>query len=345
MPKIWIDISNVPHVLFFKNIIHKLEQKNEVLVTARDYGPVIDLLKQLELPFIKVGKHGGKELEGKLIESMKRIIELTEIIAKEKPELAVCKSSVELCRVAFGLSIPIIEIADNDKSKAVNKLTFPLATRIITPNAIDKKLLMEDGATFEKIVQFYGVCELANISDFSPNRKVLDDLGINEKKPLIILRFEPVFAAYLKKASPLLEVLKLLKEKIENKQFVLFPRTPEQAEIVRKIAKEAIIPERVVDTLSLLNYATLMVGAGGTMNRESALLGVPTISCYPGKLLAVDKFLIEKSLMFYLTNPIEILKFTQKLIQTHEQQKQFAGKVILSFENPIRIPIKLFLIN
>ncbi|MCS4540735.1 MAG: DUF354 domain-containing protein [Euryarchaeota archaeon] len=339
MAKIWIDVSNAPHVHFFKNIIQRLKHQYEILLTARDYGPILDLLELFRLPYIPVGKHGGKTPEGKLIESMKRIIELTDFITKEKPDLAISKCSVELSRVAFGLAIPAINITDNDKSLAVNKLTFPLTTKIIAPKAITEDALIECGASPAKIAQFYGVCEMAHISEFTPNPRVLDELEIDNIKPILVIRFEPVLAAYLEKASPLFNVLKLLQEEIQNGQFILFPRTQEQAELARKIIKNAIIPKRAVDTLSLLSYASLIIGAGGTMCREASILGCPTISCYPEELLAVDKFLINLGLMFHSTNPIEITKLALDLIRNSNKQKQLVRKIISTFDNPSEIVI------
>lgn len=39
------------------------------------------------------------------------------------------------------------------------------------------------------------------------------------------------------------------------------------------------------------------------MNREAIALGTPTISTYPGKLLAVTKWLVELGVKFHSTDP------------------------------------------
>lgn len=72
----------------------------------------------------------------------------------------------------------------------------------------------------------------------------------------------------------------------------MFPRDEHQKEIYREV--NAIVPKETIDALSLLYNSDFMIGAGGTMNRESAILGIPTVSCYPQELLGVDKYLIEK---------------------------------------------------
>ncbi len=58
-----------------------------------------------------------------------------------------------------------------------------------------------------------------------------------------------------------------------------------------------MVTEEAIDAPSLLYSADAMIGAGGTMNREAAVLGVPALSLYEGELLAVDKWLIEKGYM------------------------------------------------
>ena len=57
--KVWIDISNAPHVRFFKDVIKYLEAEGEdVIVTARQFGDIHKLLEMYEIDFISVGKHG-----------------------------------------------------------------------------------------------------------------------------------------------------------------------------------------------------------------------------------------------------------------------------------------------
>jgi hypothetical protein len=52
-----------------------------------------------------------------------------------------------------------------------------------------------------------------------------------------------------------------------------------------------------------------MIGAGGTMNREAAVLGVPTISCYPENLLGVDRYLIKKGRMIHTRSATKIVNY------------------------------------
>ena len=44
---------------------------------------------------------------------------------------------------------------------------------------------------------------------------------------------------------------------------------------------------------------SIFIGAGGSMTRELAILGIPTISVYQDDLLEVDQFLLTKNLMLH----------------------------------------------
>ena len=81
---------------------------------------------------------------------------------------------------------------------------------------------------------------------------------------------------------------------------MLLPRTPEQAPEFRG-APGVIIPAKPVDGPSLVYAADLVVSAGGTMNREAALLGVPTWTTFAGELGGVDRMLIETGRMEVLS--------------------------------------------
>ena len=65
--RVWIDITNSPHVLFFRPLIRLLEEDgHEVVVTAREYAQTLELLQRHEIPHEVVGpRHGGRGTVGK----------------------------------------------------------------------------------------------------------------------------------------------------------------------------------------------------------------------------------------------------------------------------------------
>ena len=50
-PRVWIDLTNSPHVLFFRPIIRRLDEAGvETAVTARDFAQTLGLLELYGIP-------------------------------------------------------------------------------------------------------------------------------------------------------------------------------------------------------------------------------------------------------------------------------------------------------
>lgn len=318
--KIWIDISNAPHVRFFKDVIKYLEAEGEdLIVTARQFGDIHKLMNMYDIDFISVGKH-GVSLYDKLRESTSRVYNLVDIIADERVDVALSKHSIELPRISFGLGIPSLYVLDNEHALAANKLTLPLCDRIITPNKIDMWNLMKFGADPNTIIPYNGTSELMHFKSFKYNDDVFKDLNLKlEHQKTILMRPEPSLASYLdadcRKSvlSPIVDELK------EHANILILPRFKEQADIFEGIDHVTIL-EPPVDTSSLMKKCDLVIGAGGTMNREAAILQTPVISCYPGETLSVDQYYIDKGLMYRSNNVNQVItKALDFLKNPHEK--------------------------
>ena len=314
--KIWIDITNAPHVRFFKDVIKYLsDQGEDLLITGRHFGDIHKLMDAYGIDFISVGKH-GVSLKDKLKESTHRVDELVDIISNEKIDVAVSKHSIELPRISYGLAIPSLYVLDNEHATAANKLTLPLCNRIISPKVIDMWKLMEYGADPNKIIHYNGTSELMHFKSFKYNENVFEDMGLDLKlSKTILMRPEPSLASYLDAdcsksvLSPIVDVLK------DYANILVLPRFKEQAEIFEGIENLTIL-EPPVDTSSIIKRSDLVIGAGGTMNREAAVLQTPVISCYPGTPLSVDKFYIDKGLMYRSNDSKDIIEKALNFIVT-----------------------------
>ena len=54
-------------------------------------------------------------------------------------------------------------------------------------------------------------------------------------------------------------------------------------------------------------YADVLVSAGGTMNREAAVLGTPVWSIFEGRLGAVDEMLVREGRLRVLQRPEDVV--------------------------------------
>lgn len=320
--KIWIDLTNAPHVRFFKNIIEYFQdQGEEVIITGRKFGDIHKLMDLFGFEFISIGKH-GVTLGQKLEESTLRAHELSKLIIKEKPDVAISKHSIELPRVTFGLDIPSVYVLDNEHALAANKLTLPLCNRIIMPQAIDMWTLLRVGADPNKIISYKGTSEIIHFKNFEYNDNIFEDLSLDLKKEkTILMRPEPSLASYLDadcKKSVLTPVVDFLEE---HANILVIPRFKEQEEIFKDYNNVTII-KPPVDTFSLMKKCDLMIGAGGTMNREAAIVGTPVISCYPGQTLSVDQFYIDQNLMFRSNDVEEIINMALRLMLNKDNSRK-----------------------
>src|SRR5205807_1787273 len=73
-------------------------------------------------------------------------------------------------------------------------------------------------------------------------------------------------------------------------RIVVLARHREQRDAIRRSLRPSnvLLPEHAVDSRSLIYHADVVIGAGGTMTREAALLGIPTYSVFAGATPAVD---------------------------------------------------------
>lgn len=311
---IWVDVTNLPHVLFFQDFI----ARNKAFVTARRHSSLTGLLEARGIDYTLVGRHGGRDAREKLLQSARRIQLLARILP-EGVDLGVAKHSVELPRVAFGLGFPCLQVVDNEYAEHQNRLTLPLCTKILVPRALDRRRLIGQGAEKTRITRFNGLCELAHLRDFSPS-----DPGVEGE--YVLVRPEPAQAAYFRKRDRTQELIDALAD--AGYRVVALPRAGGGY-------RHASTPA-TLDSLSLIYHATVFVGGGGTMNRESALLGTPAISYYPQEPLGVDRFLMRRKLLVRCGIE-EVPSLVEELAGKKESLRKKAQRLRQRLEDPVEV--------
>lgn len=332
--KVWVDISNAPQVHFFKNVIRRLEREgHEVAVSARQFGAIEPLLSNAGIPHTLVGRHGGADRQEKLKAYSERVLDLTDFVEHNEPDVALFKHSVEAPRVAYGLGMPSLCVLDNEHAIAQNKLMLPLSQRIIAPEAIPVEDIVSFGVEEGQIRHFKGFCELAHIHDFLPSIDVLNEFSLSEDDPIAVLRPEPVMANYYH-GDPSHSIVSSLLPLLEEFNCIVFPRTPLQAEMFSKLG--AIVPSRCIDALSLINFSDLVISAGGSMNREAVALHKPAISTYPEKLLSITSYMVDNGIKTHSCDPSEIKGHVDELVNNARYMSRLR-RVLRKMENPIDV--------
>jgi predicted glycosyltransferase len=302
--RIWVDMTAAAHPLVLRPIIERLQAAgHEVTVTAREYGQTLGILERLGIPYTAMGEHGGGSLAGKLRAIVERSPGLGRLTRRERPDLALAHGSVDLALVAAALRIPSVQMQDYEYAGLQRQVSFRIARRVLAPDAIPVERLARAGAAPAKQVRYPGLKEDYYLADFEPDPAVLEELGADRGRVLVVVRPPPETSAY-HAANPTYEAVVERLGSDPGTTAVVIPRTRRQAERFRDRPLESIIvPERAIDAQSLIAYADLVVGAGGTMNREAVALGTPVYTIFSGRLGGVDELLVSEGLLRPLTDP------------------------------------------
>ena len=302
--RVWIDITNSPHVLFFRPLIRLLEEDgHEVELTTREYAQTVELLELHGLPHHVVGpRHGGAGALGKARALAGRLPALRRFAKNRGFGAALAHGSHELTLAARSLRIPSATAHDYEFATLQHQLGLRAATRVVFPEAIPAERLARLGARPPKLVRYPGIKEEYYLADFEPDPAVVE--GVDQAKVLVVVRTPPEVSLYHRHGNPLFaKVLERL-GRDESVHAVVLPRTVEQREAIRGLGLRSLhLPVHTVDAQSLIGLADLVVSAGGTMNREAVALGTPVYTTFAGRLGAVDEALIRDGRLVPLSDP------------------------------------------
>jgi len=326
---VWLDMLTPKQLLFVGEIGKRLEARGyEIFRTTRQYREVDDLLKVKDINAVVVGKHGGSTLEGKLAAGARRIEELAHIIGRLQPGLSFAFASPEAARTAFGLGIPHYTANDSPHAEAVAKLTIPFSDRLFSPFVIPRGVWVRLGARPSQIIQYNGLDPMAWLKSSAPNPSILDQLGLDNGRPIVVFRVEESFASYLlgrvQAQSVIVPIVNTLVESYGGSiQIVILPRYQEQLQAIRSTFHGSVqVPRTAIDGPNLLFFTSLFIGAGGTMTAEAALLGTPSISTYPGPPTLIEKYLVHEKLISRITDPQKILKKIGQILSNLSEERR-----------------------
>ena len=322
--RIWVDLTNSPHVLVMRPIVRLLrEDGHEVHVTARDFAQTLGLLRRFEEPHTAIGHHRGERLAAKATGLASRSAALLRWARAQartgsagrqgrsaRPfDLALGHGSNDISVAAAVLRIPSATMFDYEWAAVQHHINCRLARAVVVPDAIPPERLRRYGAS-GKLRPYGGLKEEYYLADFQPDASVLEELALDPARPIVVVRTPPEVALYHRFGNDLFAaVIERLRGAAapggEGVQPVLLPRTETQREALRAVPG-FLVPARAIDAQSLIAHADLVISAGGTMNREAVALGTPVYTTFEGRLGAVDERLIEEGRMRVLRDAGEL---------------------------------------
>jgi predicted glycosyltransferase len=337
--RVWIDLTNSPHVLVMRPVIERLQADgHDVRVTARDFAQTLALCERFEIAHTAIGRHRGERLTAKATGLASRSAALVRWAradmkgmgarppGAQQPgvrlpaahlargthtsrrfDIALGHGSNDVSVAAAILRVPSATMFDYEWATVQHNVNCRLAKAVVVPDAIPPERLERYGAK-GKVRAYAGLKEEYYLADFEPDPGVLEELGLDVARPIVVVRTPPEVSLYHRFENDLFaRVLERLRAAAaaDGVQPVVLPRVDSQREELARVPG-FVLPERAIDAQSLIAYAVLVISAGGTMNREAVALGTPVYTTFEGRMGAVDEHLIEEGRLRKLEQPDEL---------------------------------------
>ncbi len=292
------------HVLVLRPIIERLRQRgHEVTVTSREYTQTQQLLELHGIEHTPIGSHGGASRVRKLGRLLARTAGMRRFGKGRDFDLAIAHGSNDLAIASRLLGVPEANMHDYEFAVTQHRVGCRLAKRVIFPEAVPPERLRRFGVTPEKLFQYPGIKEEYYLADFEPDAGILERLGVDTSRVVVVVRPPPDVSLYHRKSNPLFPQVLARVGNQEDVHAVVLPRTDAQRKFVNALGfPSLIVPERAVDAQSLIAASDLVVSAGGSMNREAVALDTPVYTTYGGRLGGVDESLIRSGHLLPLTD-------------------------------------------
>jgi len=308
--RIWIDLANSPHPLLFAPVSRALEERgHRVEITVRDHAQTLALARDRwqGLDVIGGASPSGRGMKARALAD--RVRALRAWARAHAPDLALSHNSYAQIAAARSTGIPAVTAMDFEHQPA-NHVAFRLADQVLLPDAYPRGTARSQGAVARKVWRYPGVKEALYVGDFEPDEDVLRRLGMVEPSPetaIVVARTPPTRALYHRGENPLFADCLAELARRERVHCVILARYPEQVlSLASSRGKGFTVPREAVDARSLMHQADLVLGAGGTMTREAALMRVPAVSVFRGRAPAVDRWLEEQGSLRRLTRADEL---------------------------------------
>lgn len=333
--KILIDIGHPAHVHFFKGTVTDLLSKgHKILIVTRNKEMTLDLLKKSGFDYINIGEH-KPSMAGKAFALLQFDYRILRVAQQFKPDLLVALGSPYLAHVSKIIRKPYISFWDTEDANLIIRLTSPFTDTICTPSCF----LRDFGI---RQVRFEGYKELAYLHPevFQPDSSVLHELNLSENDRFIIVRFISWAASHdvgLKGMKNPVDVVKTLEK--YGTVFISSEKPPDP-DLEKYILH--ISPDKFH---SLLAYASLYIGEGGTITTEAAVLGTPAIHIEAnskgeatgngsGNFLEIrDKY----ELMYFFPNQDAALEKAVQILENTDSKREWQQKRDLLLADKINV--------
>ncbi len=288
---VWFDFENTPHVLFLEPLIRALVAEGwDVRITAKPQAQTLELAEGRGFAVDAIGSGDFVGVARKVVGTFSRAAHLTAWAARRgRPRLLVSTSrSASLAARALG--VPAIGMLDYEHAEqavlalSCASLWFPDVLRGVRLPRLSSRIARYYAGLKENLYLDSWLIERA---------RERAKLGASNGDVVVVARPPADTAHYAAALSTRLweQVVRGLSGRRTVSTFVVSRNRLQRQHLMERLGalNRTEFLERAVSGPELVAAADLVVGGGGTMNREAAVLGVPVWSVFTGPSPAVDE--------------------------------------------------------
>lgn len=320
-----IGIGHPKQVHIWKNIIKLLEERGhniKILIWERDIISYLLRVYGLEYEVVGENRKGLLRKGISLLESSSKTIKIAQ---KFKPDLFIAGTPT-LAHVSKLFRKPHLYPIDTEHASHAFWLSLPFSDVVCTPSCFKRKI------NFKKHITFNGFLELAYLHPtyFKPDPRVLEKFDSDRKEKFVILRLSSWSASHDLHSKGIKGKEIEFVNSLEKYAHVFISSEKKLSEPLEKY-RFRFKPE---DIHSLLSFASLYIGEGGSMAVESAILGTPSINIESiemnGKMVNssvihgnIDELVNKYNLMYSFSDPDQALQKAVEILKAGDSKEEW----------------------
>jgi len=313
--RIWVDITDASHVVFFAPIVRRLEDAGHtVTLTARRFADADLVLRRYGLGGVLTTGHRGGSLGPRAVGLVNRTAQLLGSASSGRFDVAAGSHASDFALTAWLLGIPQMTFLDDERLRRSNAVNVRLVDEVAVPEAIPTTTLGALGAPPEKLFRYPGFKEEYYLYDASPDPQALARLDVDPRRVVGVVRpARPArgFAGGAGRSPGEAALARLVRELAgrRNVTLVLVARDQEQRQRYLSLGVPGLIaPDGPVEGVGLIAAADFVLADGGVMTREAAALGTPAYTVSLRAPAAVDAALLADGRLKRAVTPEDVLQ-------------------------------------
>lgn len=282
--RILFDIVHPAHVHFYRHVIRELEARgHQTLVVGRDKEVTRQLLTAYAIPHTSVGWAGRKSWPSQLHELLHRDWTLWRLAREFRAEVICARNPAGMHAARLAGCTGIYDSDDGFQAGIQFRLALPFAHVVTTPACLPERLGRK-----HRPYPGYKQSAYLHPDHFTPDPRVLGELGVSPGEPFFLVRFVAMHATHDSGEAGLDQAAKeAVIAQLQDRGRVFLSSEGALPEAWQPL-QLPIPPHRLHHALA---FATLLVGDSQTMAAEAAMLGTPAIrvSTFAGRLAYLEE--------------------------------------------------------